>query len=100
MINGIPAIKHKLTKETTLVGKYGEIYENGADFVAILWSTRIYNDLVSALCLDLPKASGDCERLLKFKLVEFPTVVKILQITREPGRQLTRLKKHYYPEEV
>ncbi len=84
MINGIPAIKNKVTKELTLAGKYGEIwYYRPGEYAAIVTSVVVANRLRKALGYSKQKFEVGDEILLHFKAEHFDFIVKKLKIPKK-----------------
>ena len=85
VIGGFPCLKHKVTKETALFGKHGEIFEIGNGlYKARIWNTRVAHGLIES---GTRYQRGD-EALVIIPEGHLARFVKALKVHKDRGRQL------------
>lgn len=91
-IAGYKCIQHLLTKEITLVCRFGEVYSDGENFRAIIYSPRLANQIYKLLGKKGGYKEGD-ECCASFSPIRLNEIVKLLKPHRQRKRQIEQLRK-------
>jgi hypothetical protein len=92
VVFGVEAIKHKVTKEVTVFGKKGQIWENTTEsFKVLLYgkNRRVNNQIAAMVGAELPSLSKTEEYLLTVPKALINDVKKLILVPSEVGRQVT-----------
>lgn len=95
-LHGFRCVKHKLSKEKCIAGKYGEIWENSDNTLkCLVISSKLVTKLAKALGTEVPNVDKSSETVFTFNKNQLLTITKLLKCPTEAGRQVTILNKRY-----
>lgn len=93
---GYKALKHRITKELCLFGRYGEMWQvSDTTYGVLIHSSAIAKKIAKLAKIDIPgKIDVNDEVVLNISAKLAPQIAKCLQIKKQLKSQLLIAKKH------
>lgn len=87
-MGGFKCIKHKITKELTLSGKYGDIWRYSDKLYAMVIKSRQIDSRARSLGFSLRHGLKDDESICHFPLDMLPKAVNLLKVSKQQATQI------------